>query len=191
MNHVKIDSIDDLLGDRQSYSDERIKCDWLILAIGTNNFWLVLASHQINDYRLVSSNMCHPTLRCYYFVGSSFALNWLNVWFFADSVQILVKAINQERKELLRIVLSISWKNRINGSNCGFQTVRRESVILITPHSFDKFGISFCQFSFGTKWIFLIDFVLEMLINKIVGKRESMRKTLQTTVHEASVSQIC
>jgi hypothetical protein len=77
-----------------------------------------------------------------------------------------MEPVDDEREELLRIMLSVTGEDWVDGSDCGFEVIGRESVFRVAVHSFDELGIALGEFSLGSKRVFLVDLVF------IVGPQE-------------------
>jgi hypothetical protein len=55
-----------------------------------------LALEQINNDRVISGFMISPALASHFFIWHVIKIRQFNVWLFDDSVQVLVKTIEQE-----------------------------------------------------------------------------------------------
>jgi hypothetical protein len=84
------------LRDWQCYCDKRIKSDGFTIAIWTSHLGSILAGHQINNDGLISFCVSDPAFEGDNVVGPSVTIDRLNGWLFMDSVQILMKTIDEE-----------------------------------------------------------------------------------------------
>lgn len=178
INDEEREEIDYCLGNWQSYCNERIKCDWLLLAIRTCNFRFVLTSHQIHNNRLISLDVGHPTFKGDHLVRSSIAFYWRNVRLCLDTIEILMKTVNQKGKELLRVVLSISREHWIDRADCIFYVVRGVSRARVAPHWLYELGIASGQFAICADWVHFIYFVHEVASKEVLSQWHSVGHAL-------------
>ena len=87
-------------------------------------------------------------------------------------------------------MLSVPCKYRIEFSHCSFQIVGTECRLRFAPHIFDEFSVILHKFAFGAQRIVLVDFLIKVLLDKIVSQQAGIRQALQTAIHETSVAQI-
>ena len=167
MNEVSWEKIEDLLRNWKSHCNERIKSNWLFSTGRTTNPWSILPSHQVSNNWLISFHVIHPTLTSHFLFRSCSTVNGLYVGLLLNSVEILMKPINQKRKELLRIMLSIPWKHRVYGAYCWFDWIRNKHIWWLTPHALDELSICLCQLSFSSQRIGQVDFFMKQWLQEI------------------------
>lgn len=127
----------------QTNCDKRVESCRFVVAVRTSHDRTILSRHCLCDNRLVSFQVGNPALLGQLCLTFVLFLYWFYIGLFLNSIQILMQTINQKREELLRVMLSISWKNWVYITNGILNTVWREYVILITPHCLNKLGIIF------------------------------------------------
>ena len=62
-----------------------------------------------------------------------------------------MKSIDQEGKELLRIMLCVTWEDGVDIADWTFDEVGGEDWLAIAPHTFDEHGVIAGELSFGAK----------------------------------------
>lgn len=82
-----------------------------------------------------------------------------------------MEAIDEEGEELLRIMLGVSWKHRVDWANSTLHRIWRKNTLPITPHSFYESSIVFSQLTLGTNLILPINLNLKHFFYEIVCKR--------------------
>lgn len=134
--------------------------------------------------------MRDPTLQRNNLILPAITINRLYYWFFLNSIQILMKSINQKWKELLWVMLSITWKHLIYSAYLTLYIVWWKGWVWIAPHWLYKLSIWSCQLTTCSYRIDFIYLTLEITTKKIIRQWNCIWQTLQTAVHKTSVTQI-
>ena len=152
--------------------------------------WLELAIEQIHNDWFVSFQKTLPVLFWHNFIVSSVRVFRLNIRFLLDSVQIFVNCVNQIRKELIWILLSISSELFGHFPNGALYIVRRNPTWSRNPHILHQFSIRFRNSPFRPHWIESIDFLDMQIEQKVFCQRFGIAETLKSGIHKTSISQI-
>ena len=131
------------------------------------------------------------------FVGSLiFLLVWLlvhfNVWLLAFAIKVLTQKVQYRCDAFVTIVLAKALELRCILTKNSFKHRWRNCMRVHVPHLINKFGICHDQASFRAERILLLELIneCESIFQEELRKLECVTETLQTWIHETSITQI-
>ena len=162
------------LGDWEGYCDEGVEGDWLLQAGWTSNLRFILPNHKIANNRLIPLRIGQPTLRSHHTIRPPLTIDRLAVRFILDPIQILMEPIDQEREELLGVVLGVSWEDGVDAADWAFDEVGGEDGLAIAPHAFDEHRVVAGELPFGSEHVAQVYLGLEEALQEVVGEGQGV-----------------
>lgn len=101
-----------------------------------------------------------------------------------------MNSIDEEGEKLLWIMLSVAREHFVNISDRRFYPIRSINTLFFAPHIFYEQSISLSKLSLRSNRIIKIDLINIFLVQEILSQRQGMWKTLETTIHKTSISQV-
>ena len=162
----------------------------LTFLIRTLNHRFILTIHEINNDRFISFQVSLPTLFGNNVVRTSIIIFSLSIWFVDNSVQIFMKSIKKISDQFSWIMLIVTWKHGLKLCNTLFEMSWWEWSLLSKPEMLYHFCILIRKLSLSSQRICLVDMFQILSRQEIFSQKFDMRQTLQSWVHETSISQI-
>ncbi len=101
-----------------------------------------------------------------------------------------MQTVEQIIEQLLRVVLLIANEGFLEISERALQREGAENVVAFKPHVFDELGVLAGEGPLGAHFVVLVDLLLVVPDQKVVGKLVVVGEALQGGVHVAGVAQV-
>ena len=114
----------------------------------------------------------------------------LDVGLVCYKIDVLVKCFKKYRKHLLTVMLLEPCKLCRLLCNYSFDIPWLNMLLFSHVQLSNKVGKGYCQFPFSPKLTCLVQMKLVYFKQKVLNEWQSVRYTLQYTIHEASIAQV-
>mmetsp|Transcript_34253 Transcript_34253/g.80772 ORF Transcript_34253/g.80772 Transcript_34253/m.80772 type:complete len:303 (+) Transcript_34253:142-1050(+) len=160
-----------------------------VTALGANKLRPVLPGEKIEYHRVVAQFVPLPREGCNLRVVCTIACGSLCRWFLPDLVCVLVQAVEEEGKQLLRVVLRVACELR--GITCD-HALKRAGVqrLLLAPDLREQRRVLLREGAGVAKRVVSVEVMLPLPREEVARERLRVAQTLQRRVHEARVPHV-
>ena len=114
-----------------------------------------------------------------YLVGAVIAVLKFDVWLLLHPIQVLVQAVKQERKQLLRVLLLITRELGRESPDRHFEVPGHDEGVLPAPHALDQLAEGAGDLALHPQWVFIIYVFDIVVVGKVLGDGRTVGQALK------------
>mmetsp|Transcript_10307 Transcript_10307/g.28128 ORF Transcript_10307/g.28128 Transcript_10307/m.28128 type:complete len:227 (-) Transcript_10307:603-1283(-) len=190
VHHVECQGEHAGLGQWHGQVHERVKLGTVGSAAGAVQCALVQTLEMVHNEGVVALAVVVPCLCSKLLIRSVVAVLLLNIGLVLNAVQVLMQAIQQERKELLAVMLRIATELRSKAANAVFEVPRCHMGNSTLPEQLHELPKALRQLPMHAQRVGAVQVVRVPAREEATHEGHRVRKALQAAIHEASVAKV-